>query len=226
MLLAIIGTVIVVGGLIAVFAASARSSREDSGAEMHMDAGTEEWTVNTQLLQYLNMSYEQFKEQVGAEAEFYHGLYFQAPISGEGADAVFQGTYDDEVAGSVLSDEDKSFRIESTLNNIISGITQEMTVAEFMELLDLHAEFAHEMHPGIQEGLTAYYVAYHYVEMSVDSNGDGIFDIQLNIALDESDYITPNAHTWIYESTFFEDSVQDAELINMELQDKNWMILS
>ena len=209
MLLAIIGTVIVVGGLTAVFAASPRSSRDDSVADMHIDADTEEWAVNTQLLQYLNMSYEQFKEQVGTEAEFYHGLYFQAPISGEGADAVFQGIYDDEVAGSVLSEEDKSFRIESSLSIIISGITQEMTVAEFMEMLDLYAGFTHEMHPNIQEGLTAYYVAYHYVEVGVDSNGDGTLDIQLNIALDEFDHISPDAPTWIYESTYFEDSVQN-----------------
>ena len=223
MLLAIIGAVIVVGGFTAVFAASAQSSKDDSVADMHIDADTEEWAVNTQLLQYLNMSYEQFKEQVGTEAEFYHGLYFQAPISGEGADAVFQGTYDDEVAGSVLSEEDKSFRIESSLSNIISGITQEMTVAEFMEMLDLHTGFAHEMHPDIQEGLTAYYVAYHYVAVNVDSNGDGTLDIELSIALDEFDHITPDAPTWIYESAFFEDSGQDAEIYeqNTELSEQD-----
>ena len=181
-----------------------------------VDVGTDELTINTQLLRYLNITYAQFREQIGTEAEFYHGQYFQAPILGETADVVFQGIYDEEVAGSVLSDEHKSFRIETILNNIISGITnemtQEMTVAEFMEMLDLHAGFAFDMYPDIQEGLTAYYVAYHYVAVNVDSNGDGILDIQLSIALDEFDHITPDAPTWIYESAFFEDSEQDIEL--------------
>ena len=207
--LAIFGAVIVLGGCTAVADKSVQTAGEERGVDIQAKADADELTINTQLLQYLDMTYAQFKEQVGTEAEFYHGLYFQASIPGKSADAVFQGSYDDEVAGAVLSDEDRSFRIESSLSNIISGISKEMTVAEFMEMLDLHAGFAHEMQPDIQEGLTAYYVAYHYMETNIDSNGDGVLDIQLNIALDESDHITPDVPTWIYESTFFEDSVQD-----------------
>ncbi|MCH5249726.1 MAG: hypothetical protein J1E98_07325 [Lachnospiraceae bacterium] len=224
--------VIVLSGCSSVDDTSVRTTGEDTRSDMQVnmqeDVDTDELVINTQLLQYMNMTYAQFKEQVGTEAEFYHGLYFQAPIPDKGANAVFLGSYDDEVAGSVLSDEDKSFRVESSLSNIISGITGEMTVAEFVEMLGSHAGFAYEIHHEIQEGLTAYYVAYHYVEMNIDSNGDGVLDIQLNIALDEADYITPDASTWIYESAFFEDSVeddetadgprfseQDAELINM-----------
>ncbi|MCH5256947.1 MAG: hypothetical protein J1D87_06610 [Lachnospiraceae bacterium] len=220
--------VIVLSGCSSVDDTSVRTTGEDSESDMQENAATDELVINTQLLQYLNMTYAQFKENVGTEAEFYHGLYFQAPIPDKGANAVFLGSYDDEVAGSVLSYEDKSFRVESSLSNIINGITGEMTVTEFVEMLASHAGFAYEIHHEIQEGLTAYYVAYHYVEMKIDSNGDDAFDIQLNIALDEADYITPDASTWIYESAFFEDSVeedetddglrlseQDTELINM-----------
>ena len=226
--------VIILSGCSSVDDTSVRTTGEDTGSDMQVnmqeDADTDELKINTQLLQYLNMTYEQFKEDVGTEAEFYHGLYFQAPITDMDAYAVFLGKYDEEVAGSVLSDADKSFRVESSLSNIVSGITKEMTVTEFVEMLASHAGFAYEIHHEIQEGLTAYYVAYHYVEMKIDSNGDDAFDIQLNIALDEADYITPDASTWIYESAFFKDSVQDdvdetadmsrlseqdAELINM-----------
>ena len=208
-LFAILTAVVLIISFTAVFVTSAAKQPESQQA----DAGSDELAINTQLLQYLNMTYAQFKEQVGTEAEFYHGLYFQAPIAGNDANVVFQGTYDEEVAGTVISDDDKSFRVESRLNDIISGISKEMTVTEFMEILDLHAGFTHEMYPDIQEGLTAYYVAYHYVEMNIDSNGDSVLDIQLSIALDESDHITPDALTWIYESTFFEASGQndDAE---------------
>ena len=215
----------VAAGLVLRPLAEEKMPQEPSGQNLDMqvdtqeDADTDELAINTQLLQYLDMTYAQFKEQIGTEAEFYHGLYFQAPISGKDANAVFQGNYDDEVAGSVLSDEDRSFRIESSLNNIISGITKEMTVEEFTEMLDRHAGFAHEMHPDIKEGLTAYYVAYHYVETNIDSNGDGVLDIQLNIALDDSDHIMPDTPTWIYESTFFEDSKQDAEPSDQDTED-------
>ena len=212
-LFAIFTAVVLIISFSAVFVTSAAKQSESHQA----DVGSDELTVNTQLLQYLNMTYAQFKEQVGTEAEFYHGLYFQAPIAGNDANVVFQGTYDEEVAGTVISDNDKSFRVESRLNDIISGISKEMTVTEFMEILDLHAGFTHVMYPDIQEGLTAYYVAFHYVEMNIDSDGDGVLDIQLNIALDESDHITPDAPTWIYESTFFDSSVQndDAEGTDM-----------
>lgn len=173
-------------------------------------------TIDTQLLQYLDMTYAQFKEQVGTEAEFYHGLYFLAPIPGMDADAVFQGIYDEETAGSVLSDDDRSFRVESSLNHIINGITGEMTPGEFTEMLAANAGFSYEMYPEIQEGLTGYYVAYHYVMMNLDSDGDGVPDIQLKIALDESDHITSDAVTWIDRYEIPLDSVQNNIIENSD----------
>ena len=58
------------------------------------------------------------------------------------------------------------------------------------------AGFACEVFPEIQEGMTGYYVAYHYEDMLIDSNGDGGLDIHLQIALDESDKITAGASAW------------------------------
>ena len=199
-LLAILGTAIVIIGFSVVFI-SVRSSRGDNGADKRADTDTDELTFNTQLLQYIDMTYGQFKQQTGAEAEFYHGLFFQAPIPGEKADVVFLGVYDEDVAGSVLLDEHTSFRVETSLDNIISGITnemtQEITVAEFMEMLDSYAGFTYDVQPEILEGLTGYYVAYHYVMADIDSDGDGTMDILLKIALDESDHICHDASTWI-----------------------------
>lgn len=196
-LLTVFAAIVLTAGIVAVFFTSAAKHAEPQGTD------TDVLTVNTQLLQYLNMTYAQFKEQTGAEAEFYHGLYFQAPVSDEDTAVVFQGIYDDEAAGAVLSDEDKAIRVESRLNQMISGIPAEMTVREFTEMLDKNAGFACEMFPEIQEGMTGYYVAYHYVDMLIDSNGDGGQDIHLQIALDESDKITAGASTWIDENGGF-----------------------
>ena len=186
-LLAVFFAVLLVVGISSVFITSAE--------------GPDGLRVNTRLVKYLGMPYAGFQERVGTEAEFYHGLYFQAPVPGEDADVVFRGKYDEEIAGTVLSDEDKAFRVESSLENIISGIGAEMTSEEFKEALDLYAGFAHEVDPDIQEGLTAYYVAYHYIETWIDSNRDGALDMQLNIALDEADRITPDAPVWIMEAS-------------------------
>lgn len=183
-LLAVFAAVLLVAGISSVFITSAA---EPSGG----------LAVDPRLVGCLDMPYGQFKERFGAEAEFYHGLYFLADIPGENADLVFRGTYDDEVAGTVLSDEDRAFRVESCLSRIISGLDREMTAAEFTEALDQRAGFAYEASSDIQEGLTAYYVAYHYIEAKVDSNGDGTLDIQLFIALDEADRLTPDSRTWI-----------------------------
>lgn len=192
---AVFAAIIIVVGISSVFITSAAGRYEPPQTGTDSD----ELKVNTQLIDLLNISYAQFREQVGTEAEFYHGIFFQAPVPEKNANVVFQGNYDDEIAGAVLSDEDKAFRVESRLDHIISGISTEMTVAEFKETLDLYAGFAHEVYPDVQEGLTAYYVAYHYVDMRIDSSGDGSLDIQLSIALDESDHITPDAPAWISE---------------------------
>lgn len=187
-LLAVFFAVLLVVGISSVFITSAE--------------GPDRLKVNTRFVEFLNMPYGQFKEQVGTEAEFYHGLYFQASVPEENIDVVFRGSYDEEIAGTVLSDEDKVFRVESSLENIIGGIGAEMTSREFKEALDLSAGFAHEVVPDIQEGLTAYYVAYHYIEAWIDSDGDGSLDIQLNIALDEADRVTPDARIWIFEAAY------------------------
>lgn len=184
-LLAVFAAVVLVAGISSVFITSAAGPSSDGLA------------VDPRLVGYLDMPYGQFKERVGAEAEFYHGLYFRADVPGENAGLVFQGTYDDEIAGTVLSDEDRAFRVESCLSHIISGVGGEMTAAEFVETLDRRAGFAHEASSDIQEGLTAYYVAYHYIEAKADSDGDGVLDIQLFIALDEADRLTPDSFTWI-----------------------------
>lgn len=219
-LFAILAAVVLIISITSVFVTSAAEQSESQ----QTDAGSDELTVNTQLLQYLNMPYAQFKEQVGTEAEFYHGLYFQAPIAGNDANVVFQGIYDEEVAGTVISDNDKSFRVESRLNNIINGISKEMTVEEFVEMLDKHAGFRFEMYPEIQEGLTGYYVAYHYVEVSIDSSGDSALDIQLKIGLDESDHITPDASTWIDKNISYENSMQD-DAVTTDIQNTDNNIL-
>lgn len=197
-LLAILAAVIVVGGLTAVFATSAQTAKGES--ETDTDESFPELTVNRQLLQYIGMTYGQFQEQSGVEAESYHADFFIATIPDMATDVVFEGAYDEELEGPVLADDAKIFRIEGSLNVLISGINEQMTIDELTDTLTRNSDFTYIGHLGVQEGGgTAYYVADYYVEAGVDSNRDGVEDAVLQIALDgkESDTVSPNAYTWL-----------------------------
>ena len=189
-LLAIFTAVIVVGGITSVFVTSARSAQGDSGADVHG------LTINPQLLPYMEMKYGQFREQTGREAESYHAHYFQASVPGMEADAVFGGTYDEELGGPILADDDKLVRIEGNLGIIVNGITEEMTATEFVTAFDeaTSALRAVVMNDG---GGTAYYVADNYMEIEFDYSGDSLEDALLQIALDESGNVGPDSYTWL-----------------------------
>ena len=181
----IIAAVIVVVGLTVVFATSARSAK----------TGFLKSTVNPQLLQYIDMTYGQFREQTGIEAESYHAHFFSASIPDIEADIVFEGAYDEELGGSVLADEGKVFWIEGNLSTIVSGITDEIKGAELVIAL---ADTTGIIATGVNEGGgTAYYVADNFIETSVDLNGDNVADVSLQIALDESGNVGPDSYTWL-----------------------------
>lgn len=201
-LLAILAAVVVVSGLTAVFATSARTAKGED--ETDTDESFLELTVNRQLLQYIGMTYGQFREQSGVEAESYHANFFTATIPDIAADVVFEGAYDEELGGPVLADDSKIFRIEGSLNVLISGINEQMTIDELTDTLMRNSDFTYTSHLAVQEGGgTAYYVADYYVETGVDSNRDGVEDAVLQIALDgkESDTVSPNAYTWLSVNT-------------------------
>ena len=189
-LLAIFTAIIVVGGITSVFVTSARSAQGDSGADIHG------LTINPQLLPYMDMTYGQFREQTGSTAESYHAHYFQASVPGMEADAVFGGTYDEELGGPILADDDNLIRIEGSLCTIVNGITEEMTAAEFVTAFD-EATGALRAIVVNDGGGTAYYVADNYMEIEFDYSGDNLEDALLQIALDESNNVGPDSYTWL-----------------------------
>lgn len=196
-LAAIIAAVVVVTVITAVFITSAGSSQGENGEDPGIDTGigTDSLTVDPQLLQYLDMTYGQFKEQTGRVAEFYHANYFSASVPDIEADVVFIGEYDKELIGPVLLDDDKSVRIEGNLSTIISGITEKMYCAEFASALEGTYDI---LTANVSEGAgTAYYVADNYIDISVDIDGDHVEDAWLQAALDETGSVSPDSYTWL-----------------------------
>ena len=194
-LAAIIAAVIVVIVITAVFITSARSSQGEDGEDLRTDAGADRLTVNPQLLQYMDMTYGQFKEQTGRVAKFYHANYFSASVPDIEVDIVFEGTYDRELIGPALADDDKSFRIEGNLSTIINGVTEKMYCAEFAAALEGAYDI---LAVNVNEGAgTAYYVADNYIDISVDIDGDHVEDAWLQAALDETGSVSPDSYTWL-----------------------------
>lgn len=54
---------------------------------------------------YETISYQKFQTQTGKEAEFYHATRFMGEIPDLSICVIFEGTYDEETAGTVLADD-------------------------------------------------------------------------------------------------------------------------
>lgn len=148
--------------------------------------------------QYETMSYEEYDEQAGTEAEFYHADRFIAEIPNSSLSVVFCGKYDEDTAGAVLSSDDVPFRLQGTLGELFNGITKEISVTELADALSAggSAKATYEI---LDDGDTAYYVGNTYVKIEFDSDRDGVCDHLLSISLDESegDIIKPESTAWL-----------------------------
>lgn len=164
-------------------------------AQNGTEAAPSQITVAQELLQYQGITYGQFCQQTKEEAEFYHALYFTAQIPETQVSIVFEGEYDEELAGAALQEDSKSIRLEGALGSLLTGYTGEMEPEEFADSLaqkDAVPEYE------IVEGAgTAYYVADRYMVISFDSDGDGTVDTALEISLDGSEKIGPDSYAWM-----------------------------
>lgn len=148
--------------------------------------------------EYGTIPYHEFQERTGTEAEFYHGDRFIAEIPDSSLYIIYAGEYNEDAAGTVLSDDDMPIRIQGSLGNLLDGITAEMSVAELSEALSVNgaAKAAYELSEG---GGTAYYVGDKYVQIQFDSDQNGEYDRQLLISLDEADaeMLSPENEAWL-----------------------------
>lgn len=150
------------------------------------DGGKAAIDVTKSVKAYETMSYGEFKEQTGNEAESYHGDRFAGEIPDSSVYVIYSGEYDEETAAAVLADDDMPIRLQGPLGDLLVGIEEEMTLTEFTDALsaDGAAEAASEL---LEGGGTAYYVGNKYAEIKYDSDKDGEYDRRLSISLDESE---------------------------------------
>lgn len=152
--------------------------------------------ISPELLDYRNMTYGEFQEKSGRDAEFLHGTFYFALLEGQDVCVVFSGEYDEEEAGAVLTDESECIRLEGRLGELLSGFDSEMEKEAFAAGFVPAGESVPAYHE--EEGAgTAYYVADHYLVVEIDSDGDSENDVVLEISLDESDRISPDSYAWM-----------------------------
>lgn len=148
--------------------------------------------------EYITLPYHEFEEKTGVEAEFYHGDRFIGEIPDSLLSVIYMGAYDEESAGTVLSDDDIPIRIQGPLDALLNGITTEMPVEQLSDALSVNgaAKASYEL---LEGGGTAYYVGNKYVQIKFDSDRNGEYDRLLLISLDEAEgeVIEPESEAWL-----------------------------
>ena len=148
--------------------------------------------------EYGVMPYGEFKERTGNEAEFYHGGRFIVEIPDSSLYVIYMGEYDEDLAETVLSDDDMPIRIQGSLGTLMDGIKEEMSIIELSDVLSGNGttEAAYELLEGAG---TAYYIGNKYVQIQFDSDRNGEYDRKLLISLDESveETVNPESVAWL-----------------------------
>lgn len=170
--------------------------RENQLEDQAEGTGTSVFEISPELLDYRDMTYGEFREKSGREAEFLHGTFYFALLEDQDVCVVFSGEYDEEEAGAVLTDESECIRLEGRLGELLSGFDSETEEEAFAAGFVPSGESVPAYHE--EEGAgTAYYVADHYLVVEIDSDGDSENDVVLEISLDEFDRISPDSYAWM-----------------------------
>lgn len=156
--------------------------------------------VSQTIEKYKNMTYGEYKESTGNDVEFYHGTRFIGEIPDSSISVIYDGEYDEEVAGAVLQDSALPLRFQGKLASLVNGIEASMTIEELVKVLS-PKDGAPAVYEILEGAGTAYYVGNDYVQIQFDEDQDGVLDTAINISLDESgkESVDPENETWLYE---------------------------
>lgn len=111
---------------------------------------------------------------------------------------IYEGEYDEEVAGTVLSDDAVPIRLQGPLGNLMDGIEKEMPLFKFADALSADGA-AEAVFERLEGAGTAYYVGNDYVQIQFDSDRNGEYDSLLLISMDEAagETVSPESLAWL-----------------------------
>ena len=157
---------------------------------------TAQISLSKTVRDYEAMSYGEFRERTGKEAELYHADRFIGEIPDSSLCIIYEGKYDEELGGSVLLDDDRPIRLQGTLGALLEGIDREISVTELTAAL---SEGGAEAVCELSEGAgTAYYVGDRYADIQFDSDWDGEYDSRLLISLENAgdEHVDSESTAW------------------------------
>ena len=129
------------------------------------------------------------------EFKLLHSHYYSALLSEKNMIIVAAG---DSCTNS-LAQDGSLHRLEGRLDVMLSGMEDTMALQDFTAALPHESK---EAFSAVDIGAgSAYYVAEDGVPYAIvrfDSDGDGAYDIHMDIVLTEDKQVKPSAHTWLY----------------------------
>ena len=161
------------------------------------------------VLKYLDMSYGEYQKEMENEAEFLHGEFYVgklgsegifAGFSGTGAEIVYTGEYNEELAGYELSENSMAVRIQGALRDLVELDEEQLSEAELIQKIS--EQYGNVIAVEYCEGAgTAYYVSDHYIRILVDLKEDEseniIFEITVGKQNGSEKVFLADADTWI-----------------------------
>ena len=145
--------------------------------------------VREEMLQYRGMRYTDFAETEGVAAEYISGAIRQEPVVEGRATAGFVPE-NWRSAGNVdfVAETASCDHLEGLLGSMVNGLEGELTPAELAEKLAWQGGTVLEA-VEVADGDKAFHVGKKYVEVKLDTDGDGALDLLLEINMDHSDKI-------------------------------------
>ena len=179
------------------------------------------------IADYKAISYREYQKLTGYDAEFYHALYYIGKLPKTELSIIFEGEYDEDLAGAVLSEDAKAIRIQGRLSELFGNNTKQLSESELLKKIS--ENYGNVISIDYREGAgTAYYVGDYYAHIAVaadtDDNRNTVFEIAVENQTDNEKLFSGSSSFWlIWEE---EESVKENENVENAKEDNGYIWLS
>lgn len=156
--------------------------------------------IDFSIADYKAISYGEYQKLTGYNAEFYHALYYIGKLSKTELSIVFEGEYDEDLAGAVLSEDAKAIRIQGRLSELFGDDTKQLSESELLKKIS--ENYGNVISIDYREGVgTAYYVGDYYAHIAVaadtDDNRNMVFEIAVENQTENEKMFSGSSSFWL-----------------------------
>ena len=152
------------------------------------------------IADYKAISYREYQKLTGYDAEFYHALYYIGELPKTELSIVFEGDYDEDLAGAVLAEDAKAIRIQGRLSELFGDDTKQLSESELLKKIS--ENYGNVISIDYREGAgTAYYVGDYYAHIAVaadtDDNRNTVFEIAVENQTKNEKIFSGSSSFWL-----------------------------